>query len=298
MENEIIISSGQKINDVYFILDGEVEVMNNDSPDNEYNKLKAGQYFGGIVQNITQVYDIKAIKITKVAVIEQCKFIQFIDAYPDWYNSLAQFEKVHQMMQNFMTRLKVLMNQRKKKQITAFNLLKKALTLNPFRRQEIVSPGKLNLRSLYTTPKKDVYLSVKNSPRREEDIEIGKETINILNPITQRLGLMNSEPAEEIPTLTIEPFSNKNNVNVNEKTPKDDLPPKEPFIFNKNKLLFELQRIKNNHSADSKLRARKSLPLDLNDQGQSDIKNLTKTPPNLRTLQQGKDSPKGKSNFI
>lgn len=248
MENENIISSGQQINDVYFIIDGEVEIMNNSAPDNEYNKLRAGQYFGGIIQNITQLYDIKATKITKVAVIEQSKFVHFIDAYPEWYNSITKYEKVHKLMQNFMTKLKGVITQRKKKQINAFNLLKKALTLNPFKRQGTASPTKPQSMSYYSSPKKDFYVSVKNSPKKDED-DKQKEALNTLDLLTmQKKNFITMEFPDEGSKRVKRWYSSINDHGMNEDAQSRHS--RESFPINKDKLFLELQNLKKNHSAE------------------------------------------------
>jgi len=106
LENDSIITSGQKRNDVYFILDGEVEVIQNESWLMETQKLRPGDYFGGIIQNQTQYQDLKAIKITRVAKIEQSKFIQLMEAYPEWYTRLAKREKIDNLLRIFINKLK------------------------------------------------------------------------------------------------------------------------------------------------------------------------------------------------
>lgn len=61
LENDSILTSGQKMNDVYLILDGEVEVIQNESWLMETQKLRPGDYFGGILQNKTHYQDLKAM---------------------------------------------------------------------------------------------------------------------------------------------------------------------------------------------------------------------------------------------
>lgn len=61
LENDSIITSGQKMNDIYLILDGEVEVIQNESWLMETQKLRPGDYFGGLLQNKIQSQDLKAM---------------------------------------------------------------------------------------------------------------------------------------------------------------------------------------------------------------------------------------------
>jgi len=297
MENENIISSGQQINDVYFILDGEVEIMDYNSPGNEYNKLKGGQYFGGIVQNIIQLHDIKATKITKVAILEQNNFIQFIEAYPEWYNSIAKYEKVHKLMKNFMTRLKGVINQRKKKQLNAFNLLKRALTSNLFKRQNTTSPTlKQSIsRSQYNSPNKQVYISIKNSPKPEPVNEFPKEIINTNIDTTQR-NILGPDFLDVTPTSKKQFVPTQNNQVIDKEEPKEDSP-NEKFVLKKDEFLFELQSLRRSKT-EGKLRTRKSLPDVLNamsDEKEQKAVKEKKTPPKMDIITE-KESPKGKSN--
>ena len=59
MPDDIILTAGQEDNTVYLILEGEVEIQ--DITTGTVPKLESGQYFGGIVPNIPQLYTVKAL---------------------------------------------------------------------------------------------------------------------------------------------------------------------------------------------------------------------------------------------
>jgi len=55
---DVILSSGQQTNNVYFILDGEVEGY--DSILDKTRRFLPGDYFGGYIPVIIQIYEFKA----------------------------------------------------------------------------------------------------------------------------------------------------------------------------------------------------------------------------------------------
>ena len=60
MENDYIVTAGQQTNDVYFLLDGEAEIVKYSNL-GETTKLYPGNYFGGIISGIVQPQDIRAV---------------------------------------------------------------------------------------------------------------------------------------------------------------------------------------------------------------------------------------------
>lgn len=60
MENDYITAAGQQTNDVYFLLDGEAEIVRYSPLKGETTKLYPGNYFGGIVPGIVQPQGIRA----------------------------------------------------------------------------------------------------------------------------------------------------------------------------------------------------------------------------------------------
>ncbi len=57
MPNDNILVAGQEANDLYLVLDGEIEVIN--FIDHNLPQLMPGQYCGGIIQNVPQLYNIR-----------------------------------------------------------------------------------------------------------------------------------------------------------------------------------------------------------------------------------------------
>lgn len=68
MPDDVIITAGSEVNSVYLILDGEVEIL--DYTAVMFPRLTKGQYFGGIIPNVVQLNDVRAIKISKIAIID------------------------------------------------------------------------------------------------------------------------------------------------------------------------------------------------------------------------------------
>jgi len=80
--------------------------------------------------------DIFFRKITRVAKIEQIKFIQMMEAYPEWYIRLGKQERVNQIIRTFVNRLKGAVYQKKLASLNKGNQLKKkSRTLKDFKFQ-------------------------------------------------------------------------------------------------------------------------------------------------------------------
>ena len=60
MENDFIISSGQRAHNVYLILDGEVELMKDSTNKQVRVILNPGKYFGGLGSEVIQLQNIRA----------------------------------------------------------------------------------------------------------------------------------------------------------------------------------------------------------------------------------------------
>jgi len=59
LPDDQIITQGEENDKIYLVLEGEMEAVN---PDIEkYITLYAGEYFGGIIPRVKQLYDIRAV---------------------------------------------------------------------------------------------------------------------------------------------------------------------------------------------------------------------------------------------
>ncbi len=100
MENDSIMSAGQEINDIFIILEGEAEVVS-------YNLMERGMSFvpgdhlGGILPNVMQIQNIKASKITKVAILPQEAFAQLCEAFPKWYEEIMKHDPGYQKLHKY-----------------------------------------------------------------------------------------------------------------------------------------------------------------------------------------------------
>jgi len=73
MKEELLISSGEETDKVYLILSGQMQGYFHDTE--KLIDLYDGEYFGGIVANVKQIYSIKAAKTSKLAVLERSAYL-------------------------------------------------------------------------------------------------------------------------------------------------------------------------------------------------------------------------------
>lgn len=60
MENDLLVTIGQEVSDVYVVLDGEAEVVDYNITAKNVKKLHPGDHIGGIVASMIQLQNVKA----------------------------------------------------------------------------------------------------------------------------------------------------------------------------------------------------------------------------------------------
>mmetsp|Transcript_15409 Transcript_15409/g.13141 ORF Transcript_15409/g.13141 Transcript_15409/m.13141 type:complete len:188 (-) Transcript_15409:930-1493(-) len=128
MPDDIVVASGQQVNDIYFILDGEFDVI--DLTTSVMPRLQSGSYFGGIIPNITQLHDVKCTKVCKVAKIRGDQVEEMRDAYPQWAFGLIKYEKVYKVVKKFKDALLKNVEEKRAKRWQEFKE-RYAVKLNP-----------------------------------------------------------------------------------------------------------------------------------------------------------------------
>jgi CRP-like cAMP-binding protein len=142
MVGEAIIQSGDKTNEIYILLDGELKVFNIKGS-RIITTLKSGAHFGeisGLLDWATsRTASVVCTSVCRIGVLEVSKFKLLIEAYPEWHKMLLDIA-IGRMKEEFHTSDITILRQRYTKVADSYNNNPKKSKKAIERREQILNP--------------------------------------------------------------------------------------------------------------------------------------------------------------